>query len=144
MKRTIGVLLISIFLLSVTTCSATAATTAHKTPANQNVTVKKLNADFKITYNPKAPLTVKFKDTSTGSPIMWAWDFGDKTKFVNTKNPTHTYKKPGTYTVTLKVFNAKGQTSKAKKVLTYTVILTVNNVEGQKSKASVSVPPGKK
>ena len=47
-----------------------------------------------------APLTVRFKDLSTGGPTMWAWDFGDGgTDMV--ANPVHVYSSPGTYSVTL-------------------------------------------
>lgn len=47
-----------------------------------------------------APLTVKFTDTSTGSPSAWTWDFGDG-KTSTAQNPVNTYQAPGTYTVTL-------------------------------------------
>lgn len=57
------------------------------------------------------PLTVKFNDTSTGSPASWNWDFGDRTSSTE-QNPTHTYFSAGTYKVTLVVSNADGNTSK--------------------------------
>ena len=50
----------------------------------------------------RAPLTVKFADTSTGKPIAWQWDFGDGRK-ATTKNPIITYHEPGTYDVSLNV-----------------------------------------
>lgn len=43
-----------------------------------------------------------FTDKSTGA-IAWAWDFGDGTPPVLTKNPKHTYTKAGTYKVILGV-----------------------------------------
>ncbi len=58
-------------------------------------------ADFSATptYGQK-PLTVQFTDLSTGSPTMWAWDFGDgQTDMV--ANPSHTYTDAGIYTVSL-------------------------------------------
>ncbi|WP_062400655.1 PKD domain-containing protein [Methanogenium cariaci] len=53
------------------------------------------------------PLTVVFNDMSTGDPTAWSWlfDDGDDSSL---QNPTHTYQKPGTYNVTLKVTNPDG------------------------------------
>ena len=53
----------------------------------------------------KAPLTVSFTDLSTGSPILWDWDFGDGTTS-NEKNPVHVYNKAGQYSVTLTLNNS--------------------------------------
>jgi PKD repeat protein len=48
---------------------------------------------------------VTFKDTTSGAkPIKWKWDFGDGSKST-AQNPTHTYKKAGTYKVCLTVYN---------------------------------------
>ncbi|ABD42143.1 PKD [Methanospirillum hungatei JF-1] len=95
----------------------------------QWVTVRdvSINADF--VGNPTsgyAPLTVQFTDLSTGNPTKWLWDFGDggiipasedeevtceggRCPPPNTlQNPRHTYRLPGTYTVTLTVSNQYG------------------------------------
>jgi parallel beta-helix repeat protein len=48
----------------------------------------------------KAPLQVQFTDTSTGSPNYRTWDFGDF-GFSFKKSLTHTYIRPGTYSVKL-------------------------------------------
>jgi PGF-pre-PGF domain-containing protein len=57
-----------------------------------------------------APLTVIFKDRSTGDPTEWDWDFGDGN--VSTEqSPVHTYISAGTYTVKLTVSNADGAAS---------------------------------
>ncbi len=50
---------------------------------------------------------VTFKDTSSGlKPTKWTWNFGDG--YGSTaQNPTHTYKKAGTYKVCLKVCNTE-------------------------------------
>jgi PKD repeat protein len=54
-----------------------------------------------------APLTVAFTDVSTNSPTSWAWTFGDGGTST-ARNPTYTYAKAGTYTVTQTVRNAVG------------------------------------
>jgi PKD repeat protein len=54
-----------------------------------------------------APLSVEFTDWSQGDPTSWEWDFGDG--FTSSEqNPTHTYTKEGSFTVTLTVANAFG------------------------------------
>ncbi|MDD1728439.1 MAG: PKD domain-containing protein [Methanospirillum sp.] len=82
-------------------------------------------ADFEAApTNGAAPLTVKFSDKSTGSPTMWMWDFGDDVVIPmdanascsgggcnNIANPTHTYSKPGTYTVKLTASSQTGGSS---------------------------------
>ena len=54
-----------------------------------------------------APLTVVFTDGSTNTPTSWSWNFGDGNT-ATTKNPSHTYTVPGTYSVTLTATNAAG------------------------------------
>jgi len=49
-----------------------------------------------------APLSVSFTDTSTGDPQFWKYDFGDGFSS-GSRNPEHTYRWPGTYTVKLTV-----------------------------------------
>lgn len=53
-------------------------------------------------------LTVNFTDVSSGTPVQWAWDFGDGSPIVTTQNPSHTYTTPGTYLVCFGVANACG------------------------------------
>jgi len=59
------------------------------------------------------PLTVTFTDLSTGSPTMWAWDFGDGTTDM-IANPVHQYMIPGTYTVRLTVSNQESSSTQIK------------------------------
>jgi PKD repeat protein len=67
----------------------------------------------------QAPLTVAFRDASTGSPSTWSWSFGDGAT-ASAASPSHTYTAPGTYSVTLTVRNAGG--SKAKTRAGYVVV----------------------
>ncbi|MGD1004582.1 MAG: PKD domain-containing protein [Methanoregulaceae archaeon] len=53
------------------------------------------------------PLSVQFVDSSTNSPALWLWSFGDGGSST-TQNPSHTYTSAGNYTVTLTVTNAAG------------------------------------
>ncbi|TSA51488.1 MAG: PKD domain-containing protein [Sphingobacteriales bacterium] len=61
------------------------------------------------------PLTVQFNSTtSTGTPIIWKWNFGDtgnpNSVQSNQQNPTHTFVNPGCYDVRLIIINAQGCT----------------------------------
>ena len=61
------------------------------------------------------PTKVTFVDNSPGStPMTWEWDFGDGTTS-DEQNPTHTYLRRGTYTVSLTVKNAYGTSTATKK-----------------------------
>ena len=60
-----------------------------------------------------APLTVQFTDQSANSPTGWSWNFGDRTTST-LRNPSHSYTKKGTYTVTLTVTNAYGSNTMTK------------------------------
>ena len=63
----------------------------------------------------KAPLTVEFtgyaKDDD-GSIVSYNWDFGDG-HASNQQNPTHTFEKPGNYTVRFTVIDDGGATATA-------------------------------
>jgi len=60
-------------------------------------------ADFTVSpVNGTVPLTVKCNDKSVGNPTRFTYDFGDGVN-VTGPNPVHTYKLPGTYTITLTV-----------------------------------------
>ena len=71
---------------------------------------KKNNVDF--TFSPSAPRAgeeVTFTNQSS-SGEDWNWTFGDGT-ISTVKSPTHTYKQPGTYLVTLTVDNKSSWTA---------------------------------
>jgi len=57
-----------------------------------------------------APLSVKFTDSSAGTPTDWLWDFGDG-NISNEQNPAHVYGVPGIYEITLNVRNKVGNAS---------------------------------
>ena len=73
-----------------------------------------VSADF--TASPDggtAPVTVAFRDTSSGSPTSWRWDFGDGTSSTQ-RNPSHTYTAAGSYTVILRAANSSGSDTRTK------------------------------
>ncbi len=66
-----------------------------------------VEAGFEATID---ALTVVFRDTSTGNPTRWRWDFGDGTRS-SQQNPTKGYSREGTYIVTLTASNADSSDS---------------------------------
>ncbi|MCD6530068.1 PKD domain-containing protein, partial [Candidatus Bathyarchaeota archaeon] len=70
-------------------------------------------ANFTFTpLNPTCLEPIQFTDSSydpDGSVASWYWNFGDGTNSTE-KNPIHTYKNPGNYTVTLTVTDDEGAT----------------------------------
>lgn len=76
-----------------------------------NISVGGILADFRLEKPfPKVNEPVKFRDKSIGNPVSWLWSFGDGASSAQ-QNPTHVYKKPGTYTVSLTVTNSAGEKS---------------------------------
>jgi PKD repeat protein len=61
----------------------------------------------------QAPLNVSFTDTSTHSPTSWAWTFGDGGTSTQ-RNPVHTYRSNGTYTVELTATGTGGASTMTK------------------------------
>lgn len=61
----------------------------------------------------KAPLTVHFTDSSTGSPTLYLWKFGDRATSTE-QNPDHIYTKRGIYTITEVVKNSAGSNTRVK------------------------------
>jgi PKD repeat protein len=54
------------------------------------------------------PATIQFNDTSTNTPTMWNWSFGDGTWDNETQNATKTYATGGNYSVFLIASNVAG------------------------------------
>lgn len=74
-------------------------------------------ADFAATNRTgKLPLTVSFRDLSTGNITAWEWDFGDGTGS-SAPNPKHTYRRAGLYTVRMRVHSAAGFNGKVRRDL---------------------------
>ncbi|PWR70621.1 hypothetical protein DK846_14620 [Methanospirillum lacunae] len=109
-----------------------------------------IKADFVATpTNGSAPLTVQFTDKSTGNPTMWNWDFGDGPipmdadvscsggRCGNIANPTHTYREPGTYTVTLTASNQQGCTDTISKQ-SFVVVVPACSIDTNFSATPVS------
>ena len=128
LKQTMGIVLISILLLSVTAITTLASDDTN----TYNATVMKshtesvapdLIAAFTASHHPYQPLTIRFNEESIGNPVPYRWgtkyglmtyfwDFGDNTTCIE-HNPEHQFKKPGTYRVYLKLEDAEGKVSKA-------------------------------
>jgi PKD repeat protein len=77
-------------------------------------------ADFRaLPREGDKPLEVYFEDMSSGALSEWSWDFGDlragSDRVSSERNPTHIYKTPGRYTVSLRVKGPHGEDSEEKK-----------------------------
>jgi len=72
-----------------------------------------------------AGLDVRFIDKSKGNPNYWLWNFGDGV-FSYEQNPTHTYDKAGTYTVSLTVKLDSTSSTITKKIKVYASKATTN------------------
>ncbi len=100
------------YTVSLTVKNAAGSSKVTKTEYIKIITKPVANFTSSVTSG-KAPLNVKFTDTSTGTASGWIWDFGDGSKsFV--ENPTHKYSKAGAYTVNLTVKNASGRNTVTK------------------------------
>lgn len=103
-RKTLAILLLFFFAISVTATSVIAA------PVNQSGIRPLIAGSFTAspTSGP-APLNVQFTDqsVSTTGITAWKWDFGDGATST-LQNPTHTYNFPGTYTVKLTATDASG------------------------------------
>jgi hypothetical protein len=83
--------------------------------ANQTITVSDattpaaaFSTDRFITLIPQ-PITGT--DTSSNTPTSWQWSWGDGTANATTQNPSHSYSRPGFYTINMEACNAGGCSS---------------------------------
>jgi PKD repeat protein len=103
------------------------------------VPAEKIIPDFTADqYSGTPPLTVRFTDRSTGSPVQWNWTFGDG-PISHEQNPVHTYAGIGRYSVTLEVTGYKGK----QEVLRMPALITVNSrrITGQSGMLRVDSTP---
>lgn len=66
-----------------------------------------IKVEASILYRQYTPKDVQFGMPELRDGLNLVWDFGDG-HFSNENYPVHEYKRPGVYTVTLKVYNACG------------------------------------
>jgi len=97
---------IGTFTASVTTIASDNTRSTAQIPIN--VRPVALTACFEAsTETGPAPLDVEFDPhCSTGTVAKYSWDFGDGETSI-TRKPTHTFAKPGNYTVTLEVSDSQ-------------------------------------
>jgi len=86
-------------------------------------------ADFTVSpVTGIAPLTVKCTDKSIGKPTWLVYDFGDGTNMTG-PNPTHTYRFPGIYTISLSIMKYNTTTNSIMgSVATKPNVITVGSV----------------
>ena len=71
----------------------------------QTLVPGKISPQFSVyPTNGNAPLTVDFRDQSSGNPVSWDWDFGDGSHST-LQNPSHVYTTAGSYPITLSLKN---------------------------------------
>ena len=97
-----------------------------------------------FTFSPSSPKigdTIQFTDTSTGSPLIWLWDFGDNTTST-IQNPSHAYSTSGSRTVTLTVSNGSGSHSASRTVAVADSSPSVNLADRWIDWSGAGVPGG--
>jgi PKD repeat protein len=80
---------------------------------NNDTPLEPLIASFEISVLND---TLTLKDISLGNPDSYLWDFGDGTTSTE-QNPTHTYSKAGSYSVTLTVYRGEISSKLTKEVV---------------------------
>ncbi len=112
----------------------------HSVAITSGEVILPMHADF--TAAPRsgdAPLTVQFTDMSSGEPFRWYYRFGDGYTS-SSQNPVHTYRNPGTYTVTLSIM--KMENNKVTSTTTEKVgYITVKGAPGGRLAASFTATP---
>ncbi|MFN0089433.1 MAG: PKD domain-containing protein, partial [Acidimicrobiales bacterium] len=91
-----------------------------------------------FSFSPPAPVVgdrVLFRDESQNSPVTFSWNFGDNSPLDTTRNPTHVFRSPGIYRVTLTVANASGESTRTNDV-------TVTASQRQAPTAEFQFSPG--
>jgi subtilisin family serine protease len=78
-------------------------------------------------------LSCTFRDTSSGSPTTWAWDFGDGTTSAE-QHPSHAFSAAGDYRVTLTATNDMGSSTATQTVTVTEIARTVTVTAGAKTR----------
>jgi PKD repeat protein len=74
---------------------------------------KPVEANWSFKVVSVADRVVAFRDRSYGNITTWRWDFGDGETSTD-RHPTHEYKQPGEFIVTLRVAGPNGKDRRAK------------------------------
>jgi PKD repeat protein len=82
-----------------------------------------------------APLTVRFTDSSTSDISNHLWNFGDNEYEVGSRDPVHTFTKPGRFTVVLAATTSDG----GGKTMTMANYITVTQTDPASPTSGVSV-----
>jgi len=102
------------YTVSLTVSGPWGADTKTETDYITTVAPPAPEADFNANpTNGVAPLTVNFTDQSTGTITKWSWNFGDGYTSQE-RNPTHIYRNPCAYSVSLTVANTGGSDTETK------------------------------
>ncbi len=102
-------------------CFATCAGYEDQEIFNCNTTdpANDCTSAFSAILQDSTSLTIHFKDFSkvlNGTILGWKWEFGDGT-YGDSQNPTHTYTRPGVYTVTQYIATSTGCTTSSTRVV---------------------------
>lgn len=79
---------------------------------------------------------VRFQDESLGTVTRWTWNFGDGFRS-NKQNPTHTYRDPGTYSVSLTISGPCGAHTKEN----YIVVCDQIHLLDPPNRSKLTAPP---
>lgn len=101
-------------------------------------------ADFSVSpaaATGDAPFELHFTDRTNGTTSSWLWDFGDGAAST-ARNPTHIYKQPGVYTVTLNVTDGGGTGPGFPRVMHDLVVVTDPNAPAAPATPGTTGLPG--
>ena len=97
------------------------AETTDATLIVESLSAPEANFTANVTVG-NAPLTVRFTDTSVGTPASWDWTFSDHATSSD-QNPVHVFTTPGTYTVSLSVNEGECTCTKSDYITVFTPLL---------------------
>ena len=83
--------------------------------------------------------TIQFTNQSTGNITSWLWDFGDGTTSID-PNPSHLYKDPRTYTISLTVTGPDGSDTETKESYIQLFIPEIPDADFTREPISINAP----